>query len=155
MDVKTKKFFYRALWVCTGLFLSTLAVALLEFYALRHNIETDGFALFLYLVIMLCGALIGLLAGRVFWKKIYEDGIRGTKYVVDGVVSSEPAKLVVKEGKKAEKAVKAVDIDTVMKWAITIFVVYLMVIISFMLAHRFVSLVEYKSAGKVYRMMQY
>ncbi len=124
MDHKTKKFVYRLLWIATGALTSTVLVGLISLAMIYNNIRGDWIVALYFLVLLMAGVLLGLVCGRIAWHKVYVEGVRGEKY-------TKEHHLRVKDfEQKLYTEMKGFDIDRAMKWTVTVFLIFLMVLIS-------------------------
>ncbi len=124
MNHKTKKFVYRMLWIATGALTATVLVGLISLVMIYNNIQGDWVVALYFLVLLLAGILVGLICGRIAWHKVYVEGVRGEKYVKEHTVRVKDFE------KKLFADLKDFDIDKAMKWTVTVFLIFLMVIIS-------------------------
>ncbi len=124
MNHKTKKFVYRMLWIATGALTATALVGLISLVMITNNIQGDWVVALYFLVLLLAGILVGLICGRIAWHKVYVEGVRGDKYVKEHAVRVKDFE------KKFFAELKDFDIDRAMKWTVTVFLIFLMVMIS-------------------------
>ena len=126
MTKRDKKVLYYCLWVFAGLLMSVLLIGVFQLASLvyQSSIEPSWFATFLVAGIFLLGILFGIWAGAEAWNKIYEQGVRGEKY------TKEHRERFDNFEKKFFQYAKGLTIDTVMKWTITFFLIYLMIIMT-------------------------
>lgn len=124
MSHKTKKFVYRLLWIATGALTSTVLIGLISLLMIYNNIEGDWVIALYFLVLLLAGVLLGLICGRIAWHKVYVEGVRGEKYV------KEHHERVKSFENKLYADLKGFDIDRMMKWTVTVFLIFLMVLMA-------------------------
>ena len=137
MSHKTKHLVYRMLWIATGALTATVVVGLISLVMVYNNIQGDWVVALYFLVLLMAGVLLGVICGRIAWNKVYVEGVRGDKYVKEHEIRIKEME------QKLFADLKGFDIDKAMKWTITIFLVYLMVIISVAMA---TGLVRYERA---------
>ncbi len=124
MSHKTKNFVYRMLWVAVGALLSTVLIGLISMVMIYNNLQGDWVLALYFLVLLLAGVLVGLICGRIAWHKVYVEGVRGEKYVKEHHVRLKEFET------QMYKNMKDFDIDRMMKWTVTVFLIFLMVLMS-------------------------
>jgi len=130
MTKKDKKIIYYILWIFAGILMSVLAIGMLQLFSIIYGvqIEPDWLSAFLTLCILVLGLLFGIWAGVESWNKIYVQGVRGEKYTKEHKERFDSLE------KKFFQHTKGLTIDTVMKWTLTIFLIYLIIITTVVVA---------------------
>jgi len=148
MDKRTKQFVYRFLWVATGVLLSTVLIGLISLVMIYNNLQGDWVVAMYFLLLLLAGVLLGTICGRIAWHKVYVEGVRGEKY------TKEHEHRVREFESKFYSDLKDFDIDKAMKWTITVFLIFLMVLISACVAFTAVGFLKLHETGMVSVMQQ-
>jgi len=121
--MELKKMIYRILWVATGLLTACIVVGIIELFLIANGIVVDSLILTYLVAILLLGLFLGLVLGRVAWDFVYVKGGRGEKYVLE-----HRERMKQFEGNFFAN-LRDFDIDKAMKWTITIFLIFIMLIL--------------------------
>jgi len=141
MDHKTKKFVYRMLWIATGALSSTVLIGIISLIMISNNLRGDWVVALYFLILLFVGILLGMICGRIAWEKVYVEGVRGEKY-------TKEHHLRVKDFEtRLYSDLKGFDIDKAMKWTVTVFLIFIMLLISIGLASGAVVMFKLHSFG--------
>jgi hypothetical protein len=134
--MEQKRLIYRTLWIAVGLMLATIVIGAIELSLIYAGAALDWVVLGYFGAILLLGLFLGLILGRLAWEKVYVKGARGLKYTLDHDVRIKDFE------QKFFTDLKDFDIDKAMKWTFTIFLIFLMLVISVVVALKVILLAK-------------